>query len=74
MDRAIIVDRLVKNFEITERKQGLVGSISSLISSKKKTVRALRGISFSIKTGELVGFIGPNGAGKTIRFYPSFRF
>ena len=65
MDRAIIVDRLVKNFEITERKQGLVGSISSLISSKKKTVRALRGISFSIKTGELVGFIGPNGAGKT---------
>jgi ABC-2 type transport system ATP-binding protein len=65
MNRAIIVDRLIKNFEVTEKKQGLINTISSLISPKKRKVKALKGISFSIEEGELVGFIGPNGAGKT---------
>lgn len=65
MERSIIVDHLIKNFEITLKKPGLTGSISSLISPKKKTIRALKNISFSVQPGELVGFIGPNGAGKT---------
>lgn len=65
MDKAIIVDKLIKNFEVTEKKEGFLGNISSLVSPKKKTVRALRKVSFSVESGELVGFIGPNGAGKT---------
>lgn len=65
MDRAIIVDGLVKNFEVAEKEPGLGGAFKSLISSKKKNVHALKGISFAIQPGELVGFIGPNGAGKT---------
>ncbi len=64
-DKAIIVDRLVKNFEVVEKEKGVWGNISSLIRPNRKTVRALKKISFSLEQGELVGFIGPNGAGKT---------
>lgn len=65
MDRSVVVDHLVKNFEVTEKGKGLLGTVSSLVSPKKRIVQALKEISFSVKKGELVGFIGPNGAGKT---------
>ena len=65
IEKVVIVESLFKNFEITVKKKGVMGSISSLISPQKKTVRALNDVAFNIKEGELVGFIGPNGAGKT---------
>jgi len=64
-EKAILVEHLSKNFEVIEKKEGFLGSISSLVSAKKKVVRALKNASFSLREGELVGFIGPNGAGKT---------
>jgi len=65
MNKAIIVDGLVKNFEVTQKEPGLSGAFKSLFSPKKKIVHALKNVSFTIQPGELVGFIGPNGAGKT---------
>jgi len=64
-EKAIIVDSLLKSFEFSEKQTGLLGGFKSLLAPKKKTIRALKSISFTINQGELVGFIGPNGAGKT---------
>jgi ABC-2 type transport system ATP-binding protein len=65
MDKAILVDHLVKNFEVTDKKPGIKGAVEAIFSPKKKTIHALKNISFTVQPGELVGFIGPNGAGKT---------
>ncbi|MCK4719662.1 ATP-binding cassette domain-containing protein [bacterium] len=61
----IVVENLVKTFRIAEREPGLIGALKGLASRRHKTVRALDGINFTLKKGELVGYIGPNGAGKS---------
>lgn len=40
-------------------------SLFSLKKSKRETVEALRGISFEVEKGEIVGVIGRNGSGKS---------
>jgi ABC-2 type transport system ATP-binding protein len=61
----ILVENLKKTFLVSERNSGLLGSIRGLVQRKTKEVHALKGISFSVQQGELVGYIGPNGAGKS---------
>ncbi len=58
-------DRLVKDFMVTKKEEGLKGSVYSLFHPVKTRVRVVDGISFDVQEGEIVAFIGPNGAGKS---------
>src|ERR1044071_7319122 len=61
----IRVENLIKTYRISERKAGLLGSLQGVFRRRYRTIEALRGVSFCLERGELLGFIGPNGAGKS---------
>ncbi|MEA3166184.1 MAG: type transport system ATP-binding protein, partial [Thermoplasmata archaeon] len=39
--------------------------VRDLVKQYKDGTQAVKGISFSVRKGEIFGFLGPNGAGKT---------
>ncbi len=55
----IEVDELKKSFIIRKKRE------KGKLFREKQTVEALKGISFQVEKGDLVGYIGPNGAGKS---------
>jgi viologen exporter family transport system ATP-binding protein len=61
----IAVQDLSKMYRAAERQRGLAGAARGLFSRTYRRTEALKGVSFSIDRGALVGVIGPNGAGKS---------
>lgn len=59
------VDNLAKTYRVADKDPGFVGTLKHFVKRRHRDIEAVKGISFGIAPGEIVGFLGPNGAGKT---------
>ena len=61
----IEVSNLQKNFIVKKKHE------KGKLLREKEIVNALKGVSFSVEKGELVGYIGPNGICSDDSSFPS---
>jgi ABC-2 type transport system ATP-binding protein len=61
----ITASDLSKTFRVAQKEPGFVNTLRHFVRRRYKQVEAVKGVSFAIEPGEIIGFLGPNGAGKT---------
>ena len=65
MEDVVVAEDLAKTFLVAEKEPGFRGTLRHFFRRRYKRIEAVRGVSFRLRAGEIVGFLGPNGAGKT---------
>ncbi|MTJ47927.1 ATP-binding cassette domain-containing protein [Dolichospermum sp. UHCC 0259] len=61
----IIAEKLNKFYPVSTKQPGIRGTINHFFRRTYRSIPAVQDVTFTIETGEIVGFLGPNGAGKT---------
>jgi len=61
----IEVENLSKIYPVAIKKAGFKNTLKHFFKREYKQISAVQNVSFSIESGEIVGFLGANGAGKT---------
>lgn len=62
---AIETENLSKTFRVKQKEKGMRGSLAAIFRPRTEEIKAVDGISFAVKEGEILAFMGPNGAGKS---------
>lgn len=63
--KIIETKRLSKTYRRVLKREGIGGSIRSLVNREYEIKEAVKDLDLEVEEGEFIGLIGPNGAGKT---------